>query len=474
MSGGPSGGTTRRPRATPPAGGPPRPFRFPPFLRRRLANGLTVLAARHAHVPLVSLELVSPAGAQHDPPGRAGLATLTASLLDEGVGARSAIEIAAWVERLGGYLTTGADWDVGYLATGMLASHWRAGLDLLADVMEHPTFPAAEVERLRRQRLAEVLRREADPTALADEALNALIYRGTVYAHSLLGDAASIAALSREEIAAFYRRSYTVAGTTLVAIGDLDPEALAAAAEDALAAAGAAPPVPAPEIRPQRLAARTIRIVDRPGAAQTELRLGHPGVSRQHPDFVPLTVLNALLGGKFTSRINLNLRERHGFTYGASSRFVGRIGPGPFLVGAAVATESTGAAVREILSELERIRSERVGEDELAETRNYLFGVFPYTVQTIGDLLKRLETLAIYDLPDDYFDRYLAHLATVTRDEVLAVAERHLDPDHIGIVAVGPATTLAPQLEALGVLEAADRTAEGLQPAAPAATVAAV
>jgi len=451
-----------------PGPGPLRPFRFPAFLRRRLPNGLTVLAARHAGVPLASLELVAPAGGQHDPPGRAGLATLTASLLDEGTGGRSSMEIAAGVERLGGYLSTGADWDVGYLATGMLSQHWRAGLGLLAEVIEHPTFPAAEVERLRSQRLAEILRREADPSALADDALMALIYRGTVYARSLLGDPESVGRLTRAEIAAFYQRTYTIAGTSLVAVGDLDPEEAAAAAEAALAGALATPPPSPPEIRPQRLAERTILIVDRPGAAQTELRLGHPSVSRQHPDFVPLTVMNTLLGGKFTSRINLNLRERHGFTYGASTRFVGRIGPGPFLAGAAIATESTGAAVREVLAELERIRADLVEVDELEDTRSYLTGVFPYTLQTIGDLAKRLETLAIYDLPDDYFDDYVAHLGTVSREEVLEISRRHLDPEHIGIVAVGPAELLEPQLEGLGLVQVSGQTSGSLAGRAPA------
>jgi len=444
-------------RGQPPAPGALRPFRFPSFLRRRLANGLTVFAARHAGVPLVSLELVATAGGQLDPPGRPGLATLTASLLDEGTAGRSAIEIATWVERLGGYLTTGADWDVGYLATGMLSSHWRAGLELLAEVLAGPTFPEPEVERLRRQRLAEILRREADPAALADDALNALVYRDTVYAHSLLGTPASVAALTRDEIAAFYRRAYTVGSTALVAVGDLDPEELAAAAEDALVGAADVPPLAIPDIRPERLAERTVLVVDRPAAAQTELRLGHPAVPRKHPDFVPLMVMNTLLGGKFTSRINLNLRERHGFTYGASTRFVGRLGPGPFLAGTAVATESTGAAVREVLAELERIRAEPVSVEELEDTRSYLSGVFPYTMQTIGDVAKRLETLAIYDLPDDYFDQYVARLATVTREEVLEVSRRHLDPERIGVVAVGPAEVLEPQLEGLGALQVSGR-----------------
>jgi zinc protease len=168
--------------------------------------------------------------------------------------------------------------------------------------------------------------------------------------------------------------------------------------------------------------------------------------------------MNTLLGGKFTSRINLNLRERHGYTYGATSRFVTRQGPGPFLVGAAVATESTGAAAREVLAELRRIREELVEEAELAETRTYLTGVFPYTAQTIADVAKRLETLAVFELPDDYFDGYLDRLNAVTREQVREVAERHLDPERIAVVAVGPAEDLARQLEDLGPVEIKSRT----------------
>jgi zinc protease len=191
-------------------------------------------------------------------------------------------------------------------------------------------------------------------------------------------------------------------------------------------------------------------VVDRPGAAQTELRLGHAGVPRTHPDYIPLVMVNTLLGGKFTSRINMNLRERHGFTYGASSRFVARQGPGPFMVSAAVATESAGAAAREVLHELRRIREEPVEPGEIAETRSYMVGVFPYTMQTIGDIAKRLETLTVFGLPDDYYPRYLERLAALTREELLEAARRHLDPDRIAVVAVGPAEVVEPQLAGLG------------------------
>ncbi|HEV8582857.1 MAG TPA: pitrilysin family protein [Thermoanaerobaculia bacterium] len=438
-------------RSVPPPPGEIQPFRFPSFLRTRLANGLAVLAARLPGLPLVSLEMVTPAGGQFDPEGRDGIATLTAALLDEGTTRRSSIEIAAAAERLGGYFTTGADWDVGYLATGLLSAHRLHGLELLAEVATSPTFPEAEIERLRRQRLTEILRRAQDPSALADDRFHREIYHGTVYAHPLLGDRESVSRLDRDAIAAFYRRHYSLAGSALIAVGDLDPEALLQEIESAFATAEPAAPAPGPpEIRPAPLAGISVHIVDRPGAAQTELRLGHPGVSRKHPDYVPLVVLNTILGGKFTSRINMSLRERHALTYGASSRFVPRMGPGPFLVSAAVATASAGLAAREVLHELQRIRESLVEPEELDETRSYMVGVFPYTVQTIGDLAKRLETLYVYDLPDDYYDGYLQRADGVTREEILEVARRHLDPERIAVVAVGPVETLEPQLEALG------------------------
>ncbi len=443
-------------RTAPPPPREIRAFRFPPFLRTRLPNGLDVVAAHLPGPPLVSLEIVSPAGAQYDAEETAGAAILTASVLDEGTARRSALEIAAAAERLGGYFATGADWDVGYLATGLLASHWREGLELLADVAVAPTFPQDEVERLRRQRMAEILRRSQDPAAVADDRLQLEIYRGTAYAHPLYGTEKSISRLDREDLLAFFRGHYGFAGSTLIAVGDFDPEELLLEAEGAFGAAGPPGPlgtlgtVPArPEIHPVPSSGITVHIVDRPGA-QAELRLGHVGVPRTHPDFIVLAVLNSLLGGKFTSRINLNLRETHGYTYGATSRFSARMGPGPFVVNAAVETAAAGAAAREVLHELRRIRESLVEPDELAETLGYLLGVFPYSLQTIGDVTRRLETITVHGLADDYYTRYLERIAAVTREEILEAARRHLDPERIVVVAAGPAEILEPQFAGMG------------------------
>jgi zinc protease len=441
-------------RSAPPPPGEAHTFRFPHFLRARLPNGLSVVAARLAGLPLVGIELISPAGAQYEPEGSAGTAALTAGLLDEGTARRSALEIAATVERLGGYLAAGADWDVGYLSTGLLASHRREGLDLLAEVAVTPTFPPNEIERLRRMRLSEIVRRRQDPGALADDRFQREVYRGTVYAQPLYGTEESISRVDRESLLGFYQGHYGFAGSTLIAVGDFDPEELLREAE---AVFGAAPP-PAlagsppirPEIRPLPLQGVAVHVVDRPGAAQTELRLGHVGVPRTHPDYVPLVMLNTLLGGKFTSRINLNLRERHGYTYGATSRFSTRQGPGPFTVAAAVETNAAAAAAREILHEMRRVREAPVEPEEIAETAGYIVGVFPYSLQTVGDITRRLETITTFGLPDDYYDHYRELIAAVTREQIQEVARRHLDPERIAVVAVGPAEILEPQLEGVG------------------------
>jgi zinc protease len=444
-------------RTAPPPPGELRAFRFPTFLRQTLPGGLTVYAARLAGVPLVSLDLVLRAGGQHDPAppvspvSKAGLATFTASLIDEGSARRDSLEIAAWVERLGGYLYSAADWDSGYVAAALLAEHIEAGLDLLAEIALTPTFPDKEIERIRKQRAAELLRRGYDPSSQADDRLNELIYAGTPYAAPLLGREDSLEALVRDDVVSFYESHYSLAGATVIAVGDLDPEELIRSVERTLAPRPGQEPAPSgPEIRPAPLAGVTIDIIDRPGASQTELRLGHAGVKRRDPDFLALTVLNMLLGGKFTSRINLNLRERHGYTYGASSRFTGRLGPGPFIVDAAVSTASTGAAAREVLGELRRIREELVEPHEMDETVSYIMGVYPYTLQTIGDVAKRLEVLAVYGLPDDHYDAYTERLAAATREQLLEAAQRHIDPERIAIVAVGPADDLVPQFEGVG------------------------
>lgn len=442
-------------RTRPPAPDPVERYEFPDFSRRRLPVGLEVIPVPVPRTPVVSVAAIFPAGGQFDPEDGAGLATLVSGLLDEGTEHRDALEIAAAVERLGGRLDTAADWNVASAEVRLLDEYLEDGLELLADVTLRPTFPPEEVERARRNRLTDLLRRRDQPAVVASDHFYRLLYEETPYGRPLVGRPEDVRAVDRAGVEAFYRRHFGLRNGWLIGVGSLDADRFEAAAARAFGAGTPGEPVAPPVIRPPVPGGVRVRIVDRPEAAQTELRLGHAGVPRTHPDWTPLMVMNTLLGGKFTSRINLNLRERHGLTYSAGSRFVPRLGPGPFVINAAVATPAAGTAVREVLGELERLRAEPVEEEELRDTKSYVLGVFPYTLQTVDGVLYHMENLAVYGLPNDHYapERYLARLEAVTREEILRVARERLHPDRATIVAVGPAGSLTRQLEGLGEVE---------------------
>ena len=437
-------------RTQPPPAGALRPFAFPAFERYRLAGGLEVFLAPSPGSHLACLELLTDAGAEHDPVDAPGLAALTAAMLDEGSTRRSGPEIADAIEQLGGSLGTSADWNGAQASLTLLAEHLETGSNLLEEVARRPAFPAREVDRLRHQTLAELLRRRDQPASVADEVLGRVLYDGTVYQHPLIGTEQAVRRFRPEELAAFHQARSASRRTALVAVGDFTLAAGAETIERLFGSWQAANATPAPVISPPPRSAVSVHVVDRPGAAQTEIRLGHASVPRRHPDRPALAVMNSILGGKFTSRINLNLRERHGYTYGVSSRFVDRRGPGPFVIGAAVATESTAAALRETLAELGRIRDELVEPEEIADAISYLVGVFPYTLQTDQDLARRLAELAVYDLSSTYYEDHLRAIAGVDRAAIRRVAREHLRVEELAIVAVGPAAELHPQLAALG------------------------
>ncbi len=436
-------------RSHAPMPGPIKPFSFPTFASRRLANGMRFLWARVPQVPLFGLEVVVPAGSQHDG-DRPGLATFHAGLLDEGTTEHSALELANRIENLGGYLASGATWDTAYVSGTFLADHLREGVELLSEICRAPRFPEDEIERQRQQRLTEILRSQDLPNTQADLAFSQVIYRGTAYENPLIGTAESIETLSRNDLLDFYRRHFVADGSTVIAVGDFDPDALQSHIEDGFGDwSGGQRPTP-PQIEPLPLARTEVHLVDRPDAVQTRLQLGHAGIPRTHPDFGAFLILNTVFGGKFTSRINLNLREKHGFTYGANSRLIRRCGPGPFTITTSVRTDIAGAAVNELIHELGRVREEWIGEEELRESSDYLIGAFPYTLQTIGNLIQRLEDLVVFDMPEDLYTYYPGTLGEISGLEARRAARDHLHPDRLAIVAVGPAAALRPQLETLG------------------------
>lgn len=446
-------------RSTPPGPGPRRPFRFPDIERSQLPNGLPLLLARTEGPPVATLGLLVPAAGLHEPDDRAGLATLTGLLLDSGTEQRSAPEIAEAFEGFGAQYGVGTSWDTTEVGLTALTTRLRPASSLLAELVRDPSFPAQEVERVREEQVAAIIQRRADPRGLANEAAAHFIFaEDTPYARPLSGTRSTLSGLTREDIAAFHADQYTPFGATVLLAGNLDPDlGHDLAAEIFGDWVGPVAQRRAAEVKP-RSRSRRIVIVDRPGSVQSEIRAGHIGVPRSTPDFFPLMVMNAILGGAFTSRLNLNLRERQGFTYGVTSHFTMRRQAGPFAVSTAVQTEVTAAALREIMHEIHGIRDEALSHAELEDARNYLAGVFPLRLETTEGVVSRLGELAVHDLPLDYFDSYRDRILEVTGDEVLRVAQEHIRPEELCIVVVGDAATIRSNLEALelGPVEVVD------------------
>lgn len=437
-------------RATAPGPGPLRPFHFPPIERGSLGNGLPLLSARTDGFPVVTLGLLVPAGGIHESPERAGLASLTSALLESGAAGRSAAEIADTMELLGVQLSVSTGWDVTQVELTGLASQMSDAADVLADLVRAPTFPSQEVERIRGQQLAAITQRRAEPRGLANELVSRWIFSPeTPFSRPLSGSPATLEGLTLQDVAAFHAQQYSPYGSSVVVVGALDGDAAHELANRAFGGwVGAAPSNPVVSVEP-RARERRLVIVDRPGSVQSEIRVGQVGLQRSTPDFFPVLVMNAILGGAFTSRLNLNLRERQGFTYGVSSAFAMRREPGPFLISTAVQTEVTAAALTEIQREIHDLRAGPIRPEEVEDARNYLAGVFPLRLQTTDGVASRLAELALYDLPRDYFDSYRDRILDVSVSHVQRVAIEHLHPEEMVAVIVGDAAKIRASLEAL-------------------------
>ncbi len=438
-------------RTIAPSPAPPRPYHFPQITRRTLPNGLRVLVAENHNAPLFSLRALVRSGADHDTEQTAGLAAIVADLLDEGAGSRDAIQLAEDVGILGGALGTGADWDASYISLDVLSRNGEQASSIFADVAARATLPADGLERVRAERLNEILQQRNEPSAIAGKRFSNLLYGTGTYGNSIGGNAESVARLTLDDVRKYYLQHYVPNNSSIVVSGDVDVNDALALVERTFGdwARGDEPPRPTVSARP--IDSSRIYVIDRPQAVQSEIRVGHIGVARTTADYFPLSVMNAIFGGVFNSRINLNLRERHGYTYGARSQFAFRRQAGPFVIAAPVRNEVTRESVSEMLAELRRIRTGDLEDHELDDTKSYLMGVFPATVQTASDIASRLVDMELYSLPEDYFDRYRETIAAVTKDDITRVAQKYLDPDRVVIVIVGNAQQIREPLGALGL-----------------------
>jgi len=430
-----------------PKPGPARRYHFPEFHDEVLPSGIRVVTAPVKKLPLATVLVIIDAGSVSEPDGKEGVAALTAAGLLEGTSELDGAELAEKFEQLGTSLESGADWDSALVKITALSDQLEEAAKLLGEVISSPVFPEREIERLKAERLAEILQLETEPRGLADEKFSEFLYSPeSRYSKPDEGSTDSVGALSREDVEKFYRANYRSGATTVIVAGDVTPERARKMITDAFQKwpAGSAQK---PQLATKsRVNGRRVHVVHKPEAPQSELRVGHVGLPRKHPDFFPTVVMNAVLGGLFGSRINLNLREVHGYTYGASSYYDWRRGAGPFVVSTAVESEVTIPALTEILLEIDRIRSEKISPEELSLARDYLEGVFPIRYETTAAIAAALATLVIHDLRADYYDTYRRNIHNVSAEAVLEVAISHLHPPELQTVVVGDAKLIESSL----------------------------
>jgi zinc protease len=435
-----------------PVPGVPRPYEFPDTVRTTLANGLRVIVTPMPGRALVTASLAFRSGAGDEPAGLGGATVLAARGLTEGTEVRDAIALTEAAERLGASIHAEAGWDATSAGLDVPASRLAPALELLAEVVRRPAFPDAEITRLRDERLTDLLQAKADPRRRADEAYVSSIYApSSPYHRPAGGTAETVATLTASDLRTIHARVSVPGRAALIVAGDVSPDEIMRLAEAMFADWAGEGAAQGTIDATSAVTRRSVRVVDRPGSVQTEIRIGHPGLSRRSPDFHAISVMSAILGGLFNSRLNMNLREDKGYTYGASAGFDLRRAAGPFTARAAVNTEATIPALHEFLHELDRIREERVTDAELDAARDFLIGVFPLRFETPGPVAGSLAGLFVHDLPDDELARYRGAIEAVGADDVLRVARDHIHADVAAIVLVGDHGEFADALEAEGL-----------------------
>lgn len=434
-----------------PAGGPSPKLSLPSIQRRKLSNGLQLLVVEHHELPIVTMNLAINSGSASDPADRAGLASMTATLLDRGTAKRSALDLASDLQSIGASLNANSNWDGTNVSLVTLKRHLDKALDIYSDAILHPAFADAEVARLKNQRLGQLAQSRDNASQIAAVVYPAILYGAShPYGHPAGGNEASVRALSAGDVRKFYSTYFVPNNATLIVVGDVKPDEVAAKLESAFASwKPAAVPEGAMAPAPARTGAQ-IYLVDRPGAAQSVLNIGTVGVPRSTPDYFALQVLNTILGGQFVSRVNLNLREDKGYTYGARTAFDFRRAAGPFTASAGVQTAVTKQSVQEFLKELKGIRGDiPITEAELNAAKQALILAYPRGFETPAQIAGRLADVVQYGLPDNYFNNYIAGINAVTAADVNRVARATIDPSHLAILVVGDRKVIEPGLRSI-------------------------
>jgi zinc protease len=460
-------------RATRPTPGKERDFKVPAVKRFKLKNGLKVILAESHKLPLVGMELVVKTGSAANPKGQAGLADLTADMLDEGTKTRSALQIADDVATLGATLSTNAGWDATSVSVTSLSENLDQALAIWADVLLHPAFDDKELSRVRDNLLTSLKRRKDSPPAIASLTFSRVLYgQDHPYGWPTNGTEESVKGLAANDLKKFWETYYHPNNAVLVVAGDITEADLRAKVEPVLkdwkSKALVAKALPkAPSIAKQK-----VFLVDKLGAPQSSIRVGLVGLNRKSPDYYKALVMNHILGGSF-KRLMMNLREAKGWTYGVGSSFEARRTAGPWMAGGEFVAAHTAESVNEILKEVKSLRDEDVSDKELQETKDELIKAFPARFSTVNQIAGQMAGLAVYDLPDNELESYTKKVAAVTRADVRKMAQKYLGSDHMAIVVVGDQKSNEAALRKIADLELRDLDGNPAPAAAAAAAAAA-
>jgi len=428
-------------------------LRVPAWTKSTLANGAELLVSEKHDLPLISFSLTFLGGAdQFEPAGKQSVASLTAALLSEGTKTRDAEALSNALQLLGTSVNASVSGESGSISFRSTTAKFPATLDILADILVNPTFPENGLERLRGQRLVQLTQARAQPGAIANRVFPRIVY-GSDHPYGRVVTEESLKAVTRADLVAFHKAYYQPGRALITVVGDTTAATVKPVIEKSLAAwtkggerpSFTFPPVSAPK-------ATTIFLVDKPGAAQSTFAIGRPGPPRNTPDFYALQVMNTMLGGMFQSRLNANIREEKGYSYGVTSSFGYGKGPGPFRTGGDIVTEKSDAALVEFMKELKGIIGGRpITDEELTTAKDALIQRLPATFASVSSINSALTTLWVQNLPDDYYQQYAKRVAAITRDDVLRVAKQYVTVDNLAIVIVGDRKVIEGPLKATNI-----------------------
>ena len=401
------------------------------------ANGMTVLFLEQHFLPTVEIHALVKVGSAQDPPDKAGLANLTASLLDEGTQTRTSRQIAEQIDFVGGSLAAHAAEDFTTASARVLKKDADLGFALLADVLQHPAFHKQEFERVRTQILGEILSDDDDPGNVAMKAFHQLIFQGHPYSWPAHGSEDTLNKITVADVQQFHAREYVPNQTILVIVGDLTQEQAATLVQTHFGSWKKGTPSPYQIKKPTPIDRKMVQLIEK-DLTQSTIVLGHTGISRTNPDYYAVTVMNYILGaGGFSSRLMDSIRDKQGLAYGIMSQFDSRLLPGAFFISLQTRTEVTNQAITGVLTEIKGIRDAPVTDQELSEAKSFIVGSFPLRVDSSAKLANVLAQVEFYNLGLDYFTSYPKAIEKVTKDEVLRVAKQYLDPQHYALVVVG-------------------------------------